>query len=135
MQITEVKIYPAPNSNERLVAFASITIDDCFVCHEMKIVNGDKGPFVAMPSRKLTDHCPTCNTRNHLTAAYCNRCGEALPENRVVRDPVTNKAKLFADIAHPINPAAREQIQKAVLNAYVDFMAAEEEMHAGSEVA
>jgi stage V sporulation protein G len=37
----------------KVIAIASIVIDDCFVIHDLRVVNGDKGLFVAMPSRKL----------------------------------------------------------------------------------
>ncbi len=40
---------------ERLKAFASVTFDDCFVVRNMKVVEGAKGIFLCMPSRKLQD--------------------------------------------------------------------------------
>ena len=42
-------------NEERLKAFASVTFDDSFVVRNMKIVQGDKGLFLCMPSRKMTD--------------------------------------------------------------------------------
>ena len=53
---------------ERLKAFCSITFDNCFVIRDLKIIDGSNGPFVAMPSRKLTAHCPGCGMKNHLRA-------------------------------------------------------------------
>ena len=60
MVITEVriKLMEDNNENERLQAFCSITFDNCFVVRDLKIIEGSHGPFVAMPSRKLTSHCP-----------------------------------------------------------------------------
>ncbi|NIO41765.1 MAG: stage V sporulation protein G, partial [Burkholderiales bacterium] len=55
-------------SEDRLRAFCSITFDDCFVVRDLKIIEGNSGPFVAMPSRKLTSHCPECGSKNHLRA-------------------------------------------------------------------
>src|SRR2546423_13498180 len=104
-------------SNERLQAFCSITFDDMFVIRDLKIIEGAKGFFVAMPSRKLTDRCPNCGTKNHLRSRFCNQCGCRLDENRAIRD-ADGRAKLHADIAHPINSACREVIQGAVLKAY-----------------
>ena len=63
MEITEVRIKLAGDQNqhkdERLCAFASITIDDCFVVGNLKIIYNEKNDqyFVAMPSHKLTGHC------------------------------------------------------------------------------
>jgi len=54
MEITEVRIKPV-NSEGRLLAFASITIDDCFAVHNLKVIDGRDGLFVAMPSRRLLD--------------------------------------------------------------------------------
>jgi stage V sporulation protein G len=105
------------NENERLQAFCSVTFDDAFVVRDLKIIEGTKGSFVAMPSRKLTDRCPQCGCKNHLRARFCNQCGQKLNEDRATRD-VDGRAKLHADIAHPINSACREVIQTAVLKAY-----------------
>jgi stage V sporulation protein G len=102
---------------ERLQAFCSITFDHCFVIRDLKIIEGAKGSFVAMPSRKLTDRCPRCNTKNQLRALYCNQCGVHLLDNRAGKD-ADGRAKLYADIAHPINSRCREQIQKKVMEAF-----------------
>jgi len=51
MQITKVTLRPV--TMNKVCAIASIVIDDAFVIHDLRVVNGDKGLFVAMPSRKL----------------------------------------------------------------------------------
>ncbi|HYT90410.1 MAG TPA: SpoVG family protein [Gemmataceae bacterium] len=117
MVITEVRIKLMDDNNERLQAFCSVTFDDAFVVRDLKIIEGTKGSFVAMPSRKLTDRCGSCGCKNHLRARYCNQCGHKLDEDRATRD-ADGRAKLHADIAHPINSACREVIQSAVLRAY-----------------
>lgn len=117
MEITEVRIKLADASRERLRAFCSITIDGCFVIRDLKIIHGTKGPFVAMPSRKLTDRCPRCGSKNCLRAVYCGQCGTRLPDARGARSH-DGRAKLYADIAHPINSACREAIQAKVLDAF-----------------
>ncbi len=122
MEITEVRIKLMEDnsgSNERLQAFCSITFDDMFVIRDLKIIEGAKGFFVAMPSRKLTDRCNHCGTKNHLRSRFCNQCGSRLDENRAIRD-ADGRAKLHADIAHPINSMCREKIQGAVLASYAD---------------
>jgi stage V sporulation protein G len=117
--ITEVriKLMEDNNENERLQAFCSVTFDDAFVVRDLKIIEGTKGSFVAMPSRKLTDRCPGCGCKNHLRARFCNQCGSKLDEDRATRD-ADGRVKLHADIAHPINSACREVIQTAVLKAF-----------------
>ncbi len=119
MVITEVriKLMEGGQENERLQAFCSVTFDDAFVVRDLKIIEGTKGSFVAMPSRKLTDHCPQCGCKNHLRARFCNQCGGKLDESRATRD-ADGRVKLHADIAHPINSACREVIQSAVIKAY-----------------
>ena len=119
MVITEVRIKLVEENNERLQAFCSVTFDNEFVVRDLKIIEGTKGSFVAMPSRKLTDRCGKCGCKNHLRARFCNSCGYKLDENRAVRD-ADGRAKLHADIAHPINSACREVIQGAVIKAYQD---------------
>ena len=117
MEITEVRVKLMEEPGERLQAFCSITFDDAFVVRDLKIIEGATGPFVAMPSRKLTAHCPQCGCKNHLRAAYCNQCGGRLREHHGVKDE-DGRAKLYADIAHPINSACRELIQQRVIEAY-----------------
>lgn len=117
MEISEVRIKLMNDPHERLLAFCSITFDVSFVIRDLKIIQGAKGAFVAMPSRKLMDRCPKCHTKNHLRASFCNQCGVRLDENRADKDDA-GRARLYADIAHPINSECRELIQEEVLKAY-----------------
>jgi stage V sporulation protein G len=101
MQITKVTLRPV--AMNKVCAIASIVIDDAFVVHDLRVVNGDKGLFVAMPSRKLPN-------------------GD------------------FRDICHPINTAARTEIQQAVLDQFaadggIDaFQAAAVDVEVGAEI-
>ena len=119
MEITEVRVKLMEEPGERLQAFCSITFDDAFVVRDLKIIEGASGPFVAMPSRKLTAHCSHCGCKNHLRAAYCNQCGARLREQPAMKDE-EGRAKLYADIAHPINSPCREMIQAKVIAAYAE---------------
>lgn len=80
MNITDVRIRKV-DSDGKMKAVVSITIDDEFAIHDIKVIQGDKGLFIAMPSRKAKD-------------------GE------------------YRDIAHPINSATRDSIQKIILERY-----------------
>ncbi len=53
MEITEVRV--TIRTDDKLKAFASITFDDCFVIRGLKVIEGNKGLFVAMPSRRRPD--------------------------------------------------------------------------------
>lgn len=53
MEITEVRVFPV--DEEKLKAYVTITIDNCFVVRDLKIIDGTKGLFVAMPSKKRKD--------------------------------------------------------------------------------
>ncbi|MCE5303464.1 MAG: SpoVG family protein [Planctomycetaceae bacterium] len=117
MEITEVRVKLMDEPGERLQAFCSITFDDAFVIRDLKIIEGATGPFVAMPSRKLTAHCFQCGSKNHLRAAYCNQCGAKQREQQTAKDE-DGRAKLYADIAHPINSICREMIQTCVIQAF-----------------
>ena len=116
VNITEVRVKLTEGRKNRLQAFCSITIDDDFVVRDLKVIEGHKGAFVAMPSRKLTDRCPKCGGKNHLMAQYCNDCGTKLNEKRASRGG--GRLKLHADTAHPINSSCRELIQDKVLTAF-----------------
>ena len=54
MQITDVRIRKVEKEG-KMKAVVSITMDDEFVVHDIKVIEGDKGLFIAMPSRKATD--------------------------------------------------------------------------------
>jgi stage V sporulation protein G len=116
MQVTNVSVKLSPQSGDRLKAFCTMTLDNEFVVRDLKIIEGTSGLFVAMPSRKLTDHCPKCGGKNHLRAKHCNDCGASLPENRVSDEDI--QGKLHADVAHPINSECRARLQAAILKAY-----------------
>lgn len=53
MKITEVKVFPV--NEDRLKAYVSITIENCFVVRDLKVIRGNDGLFVAMPSKKRKD--------------------------------------------------------------------------------
>ena len=117
MEITEIRMKLMDEPGERLVAFCSITLDDAFVVRDLKIIEGETGPFVAMPSRKITAHCSQCGCKNHLRASFCNQCGARCDNQEVVKDD-RGRAKLYADIAHPVNSTCREMIQQRVIVAF-----------------
>ena len=54
MQITDIRIRKIEKEG-KMKAVVSITIDDEFVVHDIKVIEGEKGLFIAMPSRKATD--------------------------------------------------------------------------------
>jgi stage V sporulation protein G len=121
MKISEVRVKLVSNKDDRLKAFCSITIDNDFVVRDIKVIEGGGGFFVAMPSRKMTDHCEKCGGKNHLRAKFCNNCGAKLKENRARKD-VKGRMKLHADIAHPINAECRQRIQEKVTAAFKEEM-------------
>ncbi len=55
MNITEVRIRLVKKEEGKLKAVASVTIDDCFVVHDVKIIEGADGCFIAMPSKRTPD--------------------------------------------------------------------------------
>ena len=95
MNITDVRVRKVAKEG-KMKAVVSITIDDEFVVHDIKVIEGEKGLFIAMPSRKATD-------------------GE------------------YRDIAHPINSATRDRIQRIILDKFQEVMDAEPEEAAAAE--
>ena len=118
MEVTEARVrLVGTGGPEKLLAFASVTFDNSFVVRELRVIAGEKGPFVSMASRKLTDRCPDCGCNNNLRARFCNDCGKELPPDRAKTDG-RGRARLHVDIAHPITSQCREKIQSAVLRVY-----------------
>lgn len=119
MKITEVRVFKKQDVRNKLRAFVTITIDDSFVIRDIKVIEGSKGLFVAMPSRKLKEPCPACNQRIELGSKFCSQCGSniegvAFTETAEGQD----KQNQHKDVAHPISLECREYIQQTVLDAY-----------------
>ncbi|HPD02639.1 MAG TPA: septation regulator SpoVG [Eubacteriales bacterium] len=55
MNITNVLVRLVKRDEGKLKAVASITIDECFVVHDIKIIAGNEGDFIAMPSKRVND--------------------------------------------------------------------------------
>jgi stage V sporulation protein G len=122
MELTEVRINLCNVPGTRLKAFCSLTFDDTFVIRDVKLIEGHDGLFLAMPSRKLADHCKRCGEKNHLRAKFCNQCGRRLEEHRFANGNTSGmgngRVKLHADIAHPINAECRQRIERRVMGEY-----------------
>src|SRR3954466_15709442 len=124
MQLSEIRINLCGPQAGRLKAFCSLTFDNTFVIRDVKIIEGNDGLFLAMPSRKLCDRCRRCSEKNHLRARFCNNCGQRLDENRSMKmNGGMNggaRLKLHADIAHPINAECRLEIERRAVSAFQD---------------
>lgn len=86
MQITDVRVRRVAKEG-KLKAVVSITIDDEFVVHDIKVIEGEKGLFIAMPSKKAMDgeyrdiaHPINSGTREKIQSTIFGRYEEALEE-------------------------------------------------------
>ncbi len=121
MEITEVRVKLMPTERARkdkLRAFCSVTFDNAFVVRDLKIIDGVKGIFVAMPSRKLMTHCRQCGCKNPVRSRFCNDCGKRIGASSTPGAASEESRRLFADIAHPIHAEARRKLHRAVVEAY-----------------
>ncbi|MCH2533651.1 MAG: septation regulator SpoVG [Bdellovibrionales bacterium] len=103
MKITEVKVFPV--NEDRLKAYVTITLEDCFVVRDLKIIKGNNGLFVAMPSKKRKDgqfkdiaHPLNQETREHIEQmvfeAYereVKSMGQALKDLKNTEDDYDNQ--------------------------------------------
>ena len=80
MEITDIRVRKVAGEG-KLKAYVTVTFDDCLVVHNVKIIEGKNGVFIAMPSRKT-------------------RAGE------------------YKDVAHPIHPEFRTELQNKILEKY-----------------
>ena len=117
MEITGIKVKLTSGLHKNLLGFCSVTFNDKFVVRDIKIIDSGNGPFISMPSRKLTDKCPRCRTKNHLRACYCNECGLKLSDDRAPKQP-DGRSVLHVDIAHPVSSDLRTELQNAVIQQY-----------------
>lgn len=119
MEITEVRVHlrNREDKEEKLKAFVTVTFDNAFVVRDLKVIDGKKGLFVAMPSIKVTEACPACKKKNPLRNKFCGECGANLA-GVVKWEAEEGRREEHRDIAHPINAEMRDYIQKRVLEAY-----------------
>jgi stage V sporulation protein G len=117
IEVTEVRIKLASDEDDKLLGYCSVTLNDSFVIKDLKIIQGDNAPFIAMPSRKITDKCPRCGYKNHLRAKFCNECGTKLEHNRADTDS-RGRAKLHFDLVHPIRSEVRDYVHRKIVEAY-----------------
>lgn len=118
MEITEVRVFLRESPDRKLKAYATVTFDDVFVVRDIKVIEGNKGLFVAMPSRKLRRSCPKCGNRNVIRSKYCNKCGGELEMSEIINTTSQDRENEHRDIAHPVKQEFREYLQKKVLAAY-----------------
>ncbi len=121
MEVTEVRVFLRnKDSNKKLRAYVTVTFDNCFVVRDVKVIEGSKGLFVAMPSTKMKATCPQCGHRNVVRSKYCNQCAALLEYQARQVEVTTDESRQteHKDIAHPITPECREYIQKKVLEGY-----------------
>lgn len=86
MQITDVRVRKITKEG-KMRAIVSITLDDEFVIHDIKVIEGDKGLFIAMPSKKATDgeyrdiaHPINSSTRERIQDTILNSYRKVLLE-------------------------------------------------------
>lgn len=120
MEVTEVRVFLRnKDSNKKLKSYITVTFDDCFVVRDVKVIEGSKGLFVAMPSAKMKTTCPQCGHRNVVRSKYCNQCSATIEQQiKPTATAEETRQTEHKDIAHPITPDCREYIQKKVLEAY-----------------
>jgi len=90
LNITDVRVRLVKKEDAKLRAVASIIIDDCFVIHDIKVIEGTDGNFIAMPSRKTPDgefkdiaHPINTNTREAIREKVFEAFDKALKEETV----------------------------------------------------
>ena len=119
MEITEVRVSVRDGRDKKLKGYATVTFDNCFVVRDLRIIDGQRGLFVAMPSRRIREPCPKCTHRNPVRSNFCSHCGASLEGMAAAHreEPGEGKGQ-HRDVAHPITQQCREFIQKAVIDAY-----------------
>ncbi len=118
MNISDVRVKIVHvEANPRLKAFCSFVVNDEIAIHDVRVIDGTSGLFVAFPDRRMKHRCSFCGIMNTINAHYCNGCGGKLEKPPDVLDRNGN-IKVRLDVVHPITRDAREIIANAVLQAY-----------------
>ena len=124
MEVTEVRVRLVHGDNaEKLRAFATITLDSEFVVRDVKVIDGNNGLFVAMPSRKVTQRCGKCGSKNPVRSSFCSECGKRIHASQRPSPQEGGRMKIHVDVAHPITSKCRERMHEAVISAYEHALA------------
>ena len=123
LQVTEVRVTLAdePGRGGKIRAYCKVLFNGALAGDGVKVIAPRKDDpdrlIVTMPDRDTRTRCPRCRSRVTYSAAFCSACGFALPEFEA---PVARRGRLrlWHDVAHPVNQAARELVERAVLGAY-----------------
>ncbi|MCK4533203.1 septation regulator SpoVG [bacterium] len=102
MEITEVRVFP--RNEEKLKAYVTITFDNCFVVRNLKVIQGQSGLFVAMPSRKMADgshkdvaHPVNNETRKIIEEKVLNAYQEKLKDPKAFNSEKSNNSGEFGE--------------------------------------
>ena len=97
MEITEVRIHL--RNEEKLKAYAAVTFDRCFVVRDLKVINGNTGMFVAMPSKKKPDgtfkdiaHPLDNDTRQNIESKILSAYQEEINK---IKGPIPSAQRIF----------------------------------------
>ena len=111
MDITEVRVFPV--DDEKLKAFVSIILDDCFVISDIKIIHGPKGLFVSMPSKKRKDgtfrdiaHPLNSDTRRRMEEQILSRYRSEVQDGKELESRVLSEGALAPDASPPPGPSS-----------------------------
>lgn len=110
MDITEVRVFPV--DDEKLKAFVSIILDDCFVISDIKVIHGPKGLFVSMPSKKRKDgtfrdiaHPLNSDTRRRMEGQILERYRKEVSDGEEIESRVLSEGAVAPDAPPPPGPS------------------------------
>lgn len=111
MDITEVRVFPV--DDEKLKAFVSIILDDCFVISDIKIIHGPKGLFVSMPSKKRKDgtfrdiaHPLNSDTRRRMEDQILTRYRSEVSDGKEIESRVLSEGAIPPEAPPPAGPGS-----------------------------
>ena len=107
MEITQVRVFPV--DDEKLKAFVSVIFDDCFVVSDIKIIEGQHGLFISMPSKKRKNgtfrdiaHPLNNETRRRFEEEIIASYRDMLEESGAALAPIRDLSEIdAADVVEP----------------------------------
>ncbi len=110
MDITEVRVFPV--DDDKLKAFVSIILDDCFVISDIKVIHGPKGLFVSMPSKKRKDgtfrdiaHPLNSDTRRRMEEQILSHYRTEVVDGKELESRVLTEGATTPEAPSPAGPS------------------------------
>ncbi|MEZ6092940.1 MAG: septation protein SpoVG family protein [Pirellulaceae bacterium] len=103
-------------NNVQLKGYCSVTFDQSFVVHDVRILKSAEKHIIARPNQRRQTNCSVCYSKNAAASNYCSHCGKPMVlTNTESTASIAASERHHRDIAHPITQDFRKKLEEEIL--------------------